>query len=285
MPLNNIVLRGRGFCTSSIAQIIGNVPRLLAGIVDLKKAFDTVDHAILLGKLQKFDIKELEHDWLKSYLANRRQFCRINGVPSKEEEISHGVPQGSCIGPLLFLININDLPFCLQNSEATKYADDTTSSYSSKSVSELNAKLNNDLHCLGEWLHGNKLTINVTKTLAMIVGSRPSRRKIIGNPCEAPCSALGDTNIDILQSTKYLGLILDQYLAWDEHITLLLAKISRSLSFLKYAKKFLPLKVLNFIYKGIVEPHFRYCRSVWGNCVESKKNALQKLQHRAARIV
>ena len=139
--------------------------------IDLKKAFDTVDHAILLGKVLKYGIKELEHDWFKSYLANRRQFCRINGVSSKVEEISYGVPQGSCLGPLLFLIYINDLPFCLRNSEATIYADDTTISYSSKSVSGLNAKLNNDLHCLEEWLHGNKLTINVTKTQAMIVGS------------------------------------------------------------------------------------------------------------------
>ena len=125
----------------------------------------------------------------------------------------------------------------------------------------------------------------MTKTQAMIVGSRPNLRKIIDNPSEAPCFAIGDTNIDIVQSTKYLGIILDQHLAWDEHITLLQAGISRALSFLKYAKKFLLLKVLNLIYKGVVEPHFRYCCSVWGNCGESKKNALQKLQHRAARIV
>ena len=91
----------------------------------------------------------------------------------------------------------------------------------------------------------------------MIVGSQANLRKSMGNPSEAPCFAIGDANIDIVQSTKYLGIILDQHLAWDEHITLLQAKISRSLSFLKYAKKFLPLKVLNLIYKGVVESHFR----------------------------
>ena len=79
--------------------------------------------------------------------------------------------------------------------------------------------------------------------------------------------------------------MVDQHLVWDEHITLLQTKISRSLSFLKYAKKFLPLKILNLIYKGVVEPHFQYCCSVWGNCGESKKNVLQKLQNRAARLV
>ena len=95
--------------------------------------------------------------------------------------------------------------------------------------------------------HGNKLSINVTKTQAMIVEPRPNLRKITGNPSEAPCFAIGDTNIDIVQSTKYHGIILDQRLVWDEHITLLQAKISHSLSFLKYAEKFLPLKVLNLV--------------------------------------
>ena len=210
--------------------------------IDLKKAFDTVDHEILLSKLQKYGINELEYDWFKSYLANRRQFCRVNGTSSNVEEINCGVPQGSCLGPLLFLIYINDLPYCLKTSDVTIYADDTTISYFSKSIGELNAMLNNDLHYLEEWLHGNKLTLNVLKTEAMIVGSRPNLKRITCNTSETPCFVIGDTNIDIVQSAKYLRIMVDQHLVWDEHITLLQTKISRSLSFLKYAKKFLPLK-------------------------------------------
>ena len=122
----------------------------------------------------------------------------------------------------------------------------------------MHAKLNIDLHGLEEGLHGNELTINVPKPQAMIVGSRPNLKKITSNASEAPCLVIGDTNIDIVQSAKYLGVKLDQHLVWDEHITLLLTKISRSLGFLKYAKKFLPLKISNFIYKGVVEPYFRY---------------------------
>ena len=215
--------------------------------IDLKKAFDTVDHEILLSKLQKYGINELEHDWFKSYLANRRQFCRVNGMSSNVEEINCGVPQGSCLGLLLFLIYINDLPYCLKTSGATIYADDMTISYSSKSIGELNAMLNNDLHCLEEWLHGNKLTLNILKTEAMIVGSRPNLKRITCNASETPCFVIGDTTIDIVQSAKYLGVMVDQHLVWDEHITLLQTKISRSLSFLKYAKKFLPLKILHLI--------------------------------------
>ena len=111
----------------------------------------------------------------------------------------------------------------------------------------------------------------MTKTQATIVGSRPNLRKIAGNPSEAPCFAIGDTDIEIVQIAKYHGVILDQHLVSDEHIRLLQTKVSSSLSFLKYAKKFLPLKILNLIYKGVVEPHFRYCCSAWENCGESKK--------------
>ena len=99
--------------------------------IDLKKAFDSVDHDILLQKFEKYGVIGLEHTWFSSYLKNRRQLCRVNGVASNMEEIKCGVPQGSCLGPLLFLIYINDLPFALKNSEVTMYADDTSMSYSS----------------------------------------------------------------------------------------------------------------------------------------------------------
>ena len=119
----------------------------------------------------------------------------------------------------------------------------------------------------------------------MIVGLRLNPKRVTNNASEAPCFVIWDTSIGIVQSAKYLGVELDQHLVWDEHITLLQTKISRSLGFLKHAKKFLPLKISHLIYKGVVEPHLRYCCSVWGNCGQSKRNVLQKLQNRAARIV
>ena len=139
--------------------------------IDLKKAFDTVDHNILLQKLEKYGVIGLEYTRLTSYLKNRRQLCRVNGVASNMEEIKCGVPQGSCLGPLLFLIYINDLPFSLKNSEVTMYADDTSISYSSKDIDELNETLNSDLESLKQWLEGNKLSLNVIKTQAMVIGS------------------------------------------------------------------------------------------------------------------
>ena len=106
--------------------------------IDLKEAFDTADHEILLKKLTKYGIIRLESVWFASYLENRMKFCRVNGVSSNLDNINCGVPQGSCLGPLLFLIYINDLPFSLQNSQVAMYADDTTVSFSSNNIDDLN---------------------------------------------------------------------------------------------------------------------------------------------------
>ena len=97
--------------------------------IDLKKAFDTVDHGILLDKMKFYGICGLKHDWYRSYLNNRKQFCKVNGVLSDIEDIDVGVPQGSCLGPLLFLLCINDLPFALKKAETNMYADDTMISF------------------------------------------------------------------------------------------------------------------------------------------------------------
>ena len=126
--------------------------------IDLKKAFDTVDHNIHSQKLAKYGVNGLEHDWFASYLNNRKQFCKVNGVSSSISDINCGVPQGSCLGPLLFLIYIDDLPFLLEKVHVSMYADDTTISHSSMSLADLLHDLNCDLSNLQDWLHGNKLS-------------------------------------------------------------------------------------------------------------------------------
>ena len=113
--------------------------------IDLKKAFDTVDHDILLAKLRKYGVENLELTWFTSYLMNRKQFCKVNGVCSNTKDIRRGVPQGSCLGPLLFLIYINDLLFSLKKAKVTMYADDTSISYSSSSLEDVNQTLNSEL--------------------------------------------------------------------------------------------------------------------------------------------
>ena len=127
-------------------------------LVDLKKAFDTVDHDILLGKLSQYGIKNTEHKWFSSYLGNRRQCCRINGITSNFENITCGVPQGSCLGPLLFLLYINDLPCVLKCSKVTMYADDTSLAHSAKDIKDITSTMNIELENLKVWIHGNKLS-------------------------------------------------------------------------------------------------------------------------------
>ena len=148
------------------------------------------------------------------------------------------------------------------------YADDTTISYSSNNIDELNDDLSRDLNCLKHWLQGNKLSLNAIKTQAMVVGSRPKRKKISEGKVQSPSFAIGDSQIEIVEKTKYLGIQLNQHLVWNEHTRFLRAKVSRAIGFLKCAKKILPQETLSQMYSGIVEPHFRYCcycvGELWG---------------------
>ena len=156
-----------------------------AGVyIDLKKAFDTVNHEILLSKLEYYGIKGKEFRWFHSYLVDRSQFCRVNGQISSTEPINCGVPQGSCLGPLLFLVYINDLPNCLKHSHVSMYADDTSIYFASNSISEINEAINADLAALKLWLQGNKLSLNVAKTEGMIIGSRGKLKKLASSDSE-----------------------------------------------------------------------------------------------------
>ena len=134
----------------------GNVNAVM--FLDLKKAFDTVDHEILLGKLNVYGIKGIAGNWVRSYLNERNQICSVNGHFSSTRLLRCGVPQGTILGPLLFLIYISDLPNCLLHSRARMFPDDTNLTYASNNVYEINYNLNEDLANISEWLPVNKLT-------------------------------------------------------------------------------------------------------------------------------
>ena len=168
----------------------------------------------------------------------------MNGVSSGLDDINCGVPQGSCLGPLLFMIYINDLPFSQQSCQVTMYADDITLSHPSKNITDLNENLNRDLCNLKQWLQGNKLSLNLIKTQAMVVGSRPNLKKISDKKVQPPTFVIEDSQIEIIEKAKYLGVQLDQHLAWDEHARYVCTQVSRALEFLKYAKNCYPRKLL-----------------------------------------
>ena len=231
------------------------------------------------------DLFDKDQTSLNIKLQDRRQLCKVNGVSSRIEEIHCGVPQGSCLGPLLFIVYINDLPFCLEGCQVTMYADDTSISFAAKSVNDLNMTLNRELDSLRKWLQGNKLSLNILKTQAMVIGSRPNLKKISTKLVEPPSFSIGGSDVELVGNVKYLGVQIDRHLAWDEHVHFLRSKVSRAIGFLKYAKKLLRQDTLCKMYRGIVEPHLRYCCSVWGACGGTRLQVLQKLQNRAARIV
>ena len=252
--------------------------------IDLKKAFDTVDHEILCKKLMHYGIRNRELTWFESYLSNRKHFCQVGGIDSGTDHIEIGVPQGSCLGPLLFVVYINDLPSGIQNSTVSMYANDTSLSYKSKDLTLLIEAVNDDLRNLETWLKRNKIPLNVTKTHSMLICSK-CKHKSIKNSDETFGLKIRDKILNIVEKIKYLGVQVDQNLDWKEHIKYVASKVSRPIGFLKYAKSLVPSTTLINLYKSIVEPHFRYCCSVWGCCSSTEKNRLQRLQNKAARLI
>ena len=177
--------------------------------IDLKKAFDTIDHEIILRKLSYFGVVQATAKWFQSYLSNRTQRCNVvNGNLSTASTVTCGVPQGSILGPLLFLMYINDLPNCLRVVAPRTFADDTSKTLSAKTVGDLKLAVTSELNNLTCWLRANKLTLNVAKTELMIIGSRQR----LNAQCEEINVSIDDRTIKRVDHTKSLGLTVDAQL-------------------------------------------------------------------------
>lgn len=249
--------------------------------LDLKKAFDTVDHQILLLKLKYYGIHGDSYQLFKSYLENRTQICSVNGNFSNTCILDCGVPQGTILGPLLFLLYINDLPNCLSNCEPRMYADDTHLTFASDNIDDIQSYLNQDLENVCIWLKANKLTLNMTKTEFMLIGSRQRLRTL----AVSPTLSIDDTLIRQVNTTKSLGVFIDDKLNWNSHIEKLIKKIASGIGAIKRVRHLVPQVTLHHIYQSLVQPHFDYCNIVWGNSGVTLQEKLQKLQNRAARVL
>ena len=250
--------------------------------IDLKKAFDTIDHEIVIQKLESYGIRDNELKWFKSYLSDRSQKCFTNGHLSSLRPVTCGVPQGSILGPLLFLIYINDLPNCLSEGIPRMYADDTTISYAASTLSNIQTQLNLELKNINIWLRSNKLSLNVAKTEFMVIGSRQRLQN------QGDCAStlqVEDKQINKVENTKSLGVYIDDKLSWKTHISKISKKISSGIGALKRVRPFVNQHTATTIYKALIEPHFEYCSSVWDGLSQQLSDKLQKLQNRAARVI
>ena len=246
---------------------------------DLSKCFDTIDHEILLRKLEKYGIRADEHAWFGDYLTDRQQVVAANGSLSKPKMISTGVPQGSVLGPILFLLFINDMPSCLLNAMINVYADDTEMHAYGSSIEEVTVLLQADVDRIADWFRRNKLTLNLAKSVCMIfttntnVASKELHITVNG------------TRIQQVTSIRYLGIHLDSKLSWGNHTTEVCKTIAPKVGLLKRLKHMLPVESLINVYQSVVQSHIDYCLPVWGYACDVHINKVQRLQNRAARII
>ena len=206
----------------------------------LKKTFDTVYHEILLTKMNRYGIQGTSLDWFKSYLTNRAQRCSVNSCLSDFTTLKCGVPQGTILGPLLFLVYINDLPNCLSFSIPRMYADDTHITYAGSDLHLIQSSLSHALEKLSKWLVCNRLTLNATKTEFMVIGSR-QRLSTLSDTQNSPLIMFQLNKFPLWNHLEY---IFDENLTWHFHIDKLCKKIAAATGAIKRVKPFVPQSAL-----------------------------------------
>ena len=222
-----------------------------------------------------------ELKWFENYLIGRRQCVYMSNCTSDFVTVKSGVPQGSILGPLLFCIYINDM--CNLNFQAqTKislYADDTAVFNNNTNLVAVQENLEKDFELISKWLENNDMFLHPGKTKLMIFGPK---RKIINKQFSIKYK---DVNLEKVENMKYLGIILDSRLLWNEHVSYIRTKLCRSINCIRRVKHLIPRKILVNLYYSLILPHIDYCCTAWGNCSKTNLNSIQKLQNKYARLV
>ena len=264
--------------TGDILQLMNSGLSVMAIFIDLRKAFDTVSHSLIIDKLRFLGINDVMLSWYVSYLNNRRQLTKINNVLSSEQLLPVGVPQGSLLGVLLFQIIIDDMRKSVTFSNVILYADDTTLLVSGRNVHFIKKKLQSDLNNLIIWLNANKLCLNESKTKAMLFSE-----KIHLDSLELYANGI---QIEFVQSFKFLGVILDEKLLFHHHAHHLYTKLLQTCYLLSKLKRLVPNKEMVMLYYAHFHSKLTYGLQVWGNLISAAcRIKLFKLQKKCIRVI
>jgi hypothetical protein len=251
--------------------------------LDLQKAFDTVDHNLLIQKLSAYGCKDVCLQWFVSYLRDRQQFVSSGEASSSLQPISCGVPQGSVLGPLLFLIFINDLPSAVPRALSTLFADDTLLQLNGCTEAELQGDINQTMTDLHKWMLANKLSLNTAKTQYLIISNQSTHRAIkityngnklqqVGTDKEA-------------KFYKYLGLFVDDKLNWQAHANKITSRLNSGIYALTKLQGCSSLQIRKTVYNALVRSHLEYMLPVWAACKKDILNKIKRKQKRAVRLV
>ena len=236
--------------------------------LDFSKAFDTLNHKILLRKLEHYGVRGNSLQLLTSYLEKREQYVTLEGFNSNKSYIQCGVPQGSVLGPLLFLIYINDIGRCSKLMQFILFADDTTLLLSARNLDELFKLANSELASLHQWITLNKLSLNATKSTHLIFST--SKNYLIN----AHSLQINNQTINESLSVIYLGLTINNKLSWQEHINKIERKLSCTLAIISKARYELTAKVATLLYDALFASNLNYCNVIWASTFTSSLNKI-----------
>ena len=279
-------------CEHAIGKVINGIVKGLENkktsacvLLDLSKAFDTIEHGIMLEKLSLYSIRGNALAWFKSYLSDRtlRVKCRTVGSTdihtSDEYSVKYGTPQGSCLGPLIFLIFVNDLHLHLHEAECVQFADDTTLLFKHKNVRYLQFCIESELKRIQDWLYANKLTLNVSKC-SYLLFSANNKHGSISN------ITLNDIEIPKVRFAKLLGTWIDDKLTWDTHVKKLMVKLRCGIGMLQRSHNLLSVKAKKLLYYGQIHSNLCYCLSIWGTMIRRKLTTdIARLQRKAVKLI
>ncbi|XDV11531.1 hypothetical protein PO909_000447 [Leuciscus waleckii] len=250
-----------------------------AVLLDFTAAFDVIDHDILLSKLKCYGFSHQSVSLICSYLSGRSQRVFFNGSFSDCKQLSCVIPQGSCLGPLLFSVFVNDLSHAVSRADVVLYADDATMFYASPTITDISCTLQNELNAITNWVKLNKLAFNISKTKCIVFGTK----RMLGNPCNL--NLIIDTSVEEqVSQTKLLGVKLDSQLSWADQIDHIVSKVAKGIALSRRCSVYCPPLVMKTVVQSLVLSHLGYCPVIWSSATQGHLKKLQIVQNRAARV-